>query len=89
MPAGPIYNARDMVNDPHFQARGLFESVEINGQPLKIPAIMPRLDGTPGSTDWPGAEVGQHNREVLCDLLGLSAGEFEKLQQQGVIQNGN
>ncbi|HAU02357.1 MAG TPA: carnitine dehydratase, partial [Porticoccaceae bacterium] len=57
VPCGPVYNAEDMLADPHFNQRGLFEQVEINGQPLKIPAIMPKLAGTPGATDWPGPEL--------------------------------
>jgi len=54
VPAGPIYNVEDMINDEHFNERKLFEEVEINGKALKIPAIMPKLDKTPGSTRWPG-----------------------------------
>ena len=45
VPVGPIYNVADMMADPHFQARGLFEQVEINGKPLKIPAIIPAEQG--------------------------------------------
>jgi crotonobetainyl-CoA:carnitine CoA-transferase CaiB-like acyl-CoA transferase len=41
VPCGPVYSVADMVTDEHFKQRGLFEQVEINGQPLKIPAIMP------------------------------------------------
>ena len=37
VPCGPIYSAADMMADPHFQARGLFQQVEINGAPLKSP----------------------------------------------------
>ncbi|MDF1781809.1 MAG: CaiB/BaiF CoA-transferase family protein [Alcanivoracaceae bacterium] len=85
VPAGPIYNARDMLNDEHFQARELFERVEINGKPLNIPAIMPRMDSTPGATQWPGQEVGSHNHEVLCELLGLSQDEYEALQKEGIL----
>lgn len=85
VPAGPIYNAADMLQDPHFQARGLFEAVEVNGRPLKIPALLPRLAATPGATDWPGPEVGSHNREVLCGLLGLSEAELEALRGAGVV----
>ncbi|MCP4494212.1 MAG: CoA transferase [Gammaproteobacteria bacterium] len=85
VPAGPIYNVEDMVKDPHFQARGLFEKVEINGKPLKIPAILPKLERTPGQTRWPGAELGSHNREVLGDLLGLSEEELVRLAGDGVI----
>ena len=54
VPVGPIYNVEDMLEDPQYQSRGMFEQVEINGEPLKIPAILPKLEATPGRTDWPG-----------------------------------
>jgi len=86
VPAGPIYSAADMLADPHFQARQLFEQVEINGKPLKIPAILPKLGGTPGRTAWPGPEVGAHNDEVLREGLGLSAEQYADLKQRGIIR---
>ena len=85
VPAGPIYSVADMFNDPHFQARGLFQQVEINGKPLKVPAITPRLADTPGETRWPGGEVGSHNETVLREELGLSDEEFAALKAEGVI----
>lgn len=85
VPAGPIYNVEDMFADPHFNARGMFESVEINGKPLKIPAILPKLSGTPGRTDWPGGEVGSHTQEVLEGILKLSSEEILLLKEQGVF----
>ena len=85
VPAGPIYNVADMVTDPHFLARGLFETVEIDGKPLKIPAILPKLVETPGATNWPGPEIGSHNMEVFGGLLGLSAAELATLKGQGVF----
>lgn len=85
VPAGPIYHAGDMLADPHFNARGLFEQVEINGEPLKIPAMIPRLSETPGNTNWPGSEVGSHNAEVLGELLGLDEAALQQLKAEGVI----
>ena len=85
VPAGPIYNVEDMLNDPHFNARGLFEKVEIDGQPLKIPAILPRLSRTPGGTRWPGGELGAANHEILGDLLGLDDNEMNELRSASVI----
>ena len=85
VPVGPIYSVADMVADPHYQARGLFETVEVDGEPLKIPAILPRLEGTPGRTEWPGGAVGSHNEEVLGGLLGLSGEELATLRAEGVI----
>ena len=84
VPVGPIYNVEDMMADPHFQARGLFEQVEINGRPLKIPAIVPRLEKTPGKTDWPGPRLGSHTEVVLRDL-GLSDIELNKLKADNII----
>ncbi|MCU5782963.1 CAIB/BAIF family protein [Alcanivorax balearicus MACL04] len=85
VPCGPIYSAADMMADPHFQARGLFQQVEINGKPLRIPAITPRLAGTPGGTRWPGGEAGTHTEAVLREDLGLSEAEFQALRDEGVL----
>jgi crotonobetainyl-CoA:carnitine CoA-transferase CaiB-like acyl-CoA transferase len=71
VPNGPIYNVADMMADPHFNARGMFEQVEVNGKPLKVPAIPPLLGQTPGRTDAPGPALGAHTEEVLGQLLGL------------------
>jgi crotonobetainyl-CoA:carnitine CoA-transferase CaiB-like acyl-CoA transferase len=85
VPAGPIYNVEDMLNDEHFQARGLFEQVEIDGEALKIPAILPRLSRTPGATRWPGGDLGGENLEILGGLLGLSEQQLEALREAAVI----
>ena len=85
VPAGPIYSVADMFNDPHYQARGLFEQVEVDGEPLKIPAILPKLSETPGGTDWPGPALGSHNAEIFGTLLGLSEAEQAELQQVGIV----
>ena len=85
VPAGPIYNAEDMLADPHFNERGLFEQVEINGKPLKIPAMIPRLSDTPGNTNWPGLEVGSHNAEILGEVLGLDEASRQQLKEDGII----
>jgi crotonobetainyl-CoA:carnitine CoA-transferase CaiB-like acyl-CoA transferase len=83
--AGPIYSVADMFADPQYHARGLFETVTIDGEPLKIPAIIPKLDGTPGRTDWPGAALGAHNDEIYRDLLGMSEDALAELKRAGVV----
>ena len=85
VPAGPIYNAVDMMGDPHFQARGMFEQVTVNGKSLKIPAIPPKLENTPGVTEWPGPEIGTHNLEIYGSFLGLSDNELARLKEAGII----
>ena len=34
--AGPIYDARDMMEDPQFKARNLFQNVTINGKEIRF-----------------------------------------------------
>lgn len=84
VPVGPIYAVDDMLADPHYQARGLFEEVATPGGALKIPAILPKLSDTPGATDWPGGEVGTHTDEVL-QALGLDDADRERLRKDGHI----
>jgi len=84
VPCGPVYNAADMVEDEHFKYRELFETVEINGEPLKIPAIMPKLQGTPGGTEWPGPDVGSHTDEIL-QSLGLDEASISQLKLSGIV----
>jgi len=86
VPVGPIYSVEDMMSDPQYQARGMFEQVEIDGTPLKIPAIMPKLADTPGRTDWPGSEVGSHNDEVLGGILNLDEAQIASLRDEGVVK---
>jgi crotonobetainyl-CoA:carnitine CoA-transferase CaiB-like acyl-CoA transferase len=88
VPVGLLYSAEDIARDPHYQARGMFEEVEVGGRPLKIPAVVPKLSFTPGRTEWPGPARGAHNREVLGGLLGLSDEEIDALARRGVVSNG-
>lgn len=86
VPAGPIYSIADIVKDPQFLARKMFEQVKLpNGRDLKIPAIVPKLSETPGRTEWIGEGLGAHNDAVYGELLGLSESERETLRQNKVI----
>jgi crotonobetainyl-CoA:carnitine CoA-transferase CaiB-like acyl-CoA transferase len=85
VPCGPIYNVVDMLNDPHFNARGLFEQVQVGGAPLTIPAMLPFLSATPGRTEWAGPTIGQHNADVLGGVLGLSAADIDGLRREGIV----
>jgi crotonobetainyl-CoA:carnitine CoA-transferase CaiB-like acyl-CoA transferase len=83
--AGPIYNVKDMFEDEQYHARELFQEVSIDGKPLTIPAIIPRLSRTPGKTDFPGSKLGAHNEEVFKDILGYSEQEISDLKANKII----
>jgi crotonobetainyl-CoA:carnitine CoA-transferase CaiB-like acyl-CoA transferase len=86
VPVGAIFSIADAFDDPHYQARGLFEHVAVpnQDQPLAIPAILPKLTGTPGGTEWPGGEVGSHTDELLQGL-GLDAERIAYLKENGIV----
>ena len=88
VPCGPVFSVVDMMKDPHYQARGLFESVEINGEPLKIPAMMPKLNNTPGGTQWPGPKIASHTDEIL-EGLGLDSEQIAALKRSGVVADSD
>jgi crotonobetainyl-CoA:carnitine CoA-transferase CaiB-like acyl-CoA transferase len=85
VPASTIYTVADMFADPHYRARGLFETVEAAGRALVLPAMLPRLAESPGATHWAGPELGAHNVEVYCKELGLTADELGQLQGRGIV----
>ncbi|CAG8648471.1 23458_t:CDS:10, partial [Cetraspora pellucida] len=90
VPCGYIYNIKDIVEDEHVQERDLLETVHVantdkEGWDLKIPAIPPKLTSTPGETKWAGPDLGQHNREILFDILGLAEADVKKLQKEGIV----
>ncbi len=84
VPVGPIYNVADMMNDPHYQARGLFEQVSTPQGDLTIPAILPKLSASPGATDWPGGPVGTHTDDILQEI-GYSQADLAELRAKGDI----
>ncbi|KAJ2956643.1 hypothetical protein NQZ79_g7542 [Umbelopsis isabellina] len=90
VPAGKIYDARDIINDEHIQARGMIEEVTVGskedgrGWQVKVPAVTPKLDTTPGSTEWAGPDLGQHTKQVLTEMLGLSDEEIKNLESEGI-----
>ena len=86
VPVGAIFSIADAFNDPHYQARNMFEQVEVTNldKPLAIPAILPKLTGTPGRTEWPGGAVGSHTDELL-GALGLDAQRIAGLRKNGVV----
>ncbi len=85
VPAGRVYDAEDILRDPHYAARKMIEQWRLpDGHPVKIPGVVPRLSETPGGTRWIGPALGEHNDEVL-GRLGYSDSERAELRRKGVI----
>jgi formyl-CoA transferase len=85
VPVGKIYSVRDMMSDPQFLARQMFEQHQFaDGTPVKLPAITPKLSATPGETKWLGPTLGEHTDQVLRDL-GLDDSAIAALRRDGVV----
>ena len=90
VPAGPIYDAADILHDPHYRARAMLEDHEVSIAPgehdtVSFPGIVPKLSETPGETQWLGPELGAHNAEVYGELLSFTSDQLERLKQDGII----
>jgi crotonobetainyl-CoA:carnitine CoA-transferase CaiB-like acyl-CoA transferase len=82
----PVYDIRDVLADPQFQALGTITSVPDDELgPVKMQNVMFRLSETPGRIKWAGRKVGRDNAAVYGELLGLSEARLEELRAKGVI----
>lgn len=86
VPAGRIFTAPDMLNDPQYLARSMVRRVaSTQGWDVPMTGVVPRFSATPGTIRHAGPRLGEHTDEVLADLLGLDAGEIDELRAQGVV----
>jgi crotonobetainyl-CoA:carnitine CoA-transferase CaiB-like acyl-CoA transferase len=86
VPAGKLFTAKDMVEDPHYAARENIvevEDPEIGAFPMQN--VVPRLSRTPGRVRRTGPRLGEHNDEVYGEVLGLGEQERDELRERGII----
>ena len=73
VPAGRIYTARDIAEDPHYRARGMIERVvTAEGLAIDVPGIVPKLSLTPGAIVRRAPRLGEDN-EVVLGRVGRGA----------------
>lgn len=85
VPAGRIYSVKDIVADPHYQARGMLLDTELpDGAHVKMPGIVPKLSETPGEVRWQGPMLGEHTDTVLS-ALGVAVADIAALRERGVV----
>ena len=85
--SGPIYSIEDIANDPHFQARDMIQRYQDDDLgDIAVPGFVPVLSETKSEIAWLGSsEVGAHNEEIYCGLLGMTPAELQELENDGII----
>jgi crotonobetainyl-CoA:carnitine CoA-transferase CaiB-like acyl-CoA transferase len=86
VPCSPVRTIEEVVNDPQSAVRGMFPQLKdvdksfVTGLPVKFSA-------TPGQVRSGPPEVGQHSRDVLAELLGLSSSKLDELESVGIVRS--
>ncbi|MBB5912380.1 formyl-CoA transferase [Nocardia transvalensis] len=85
IPSGPIYTAADIAEDPQYRARNMIQPFRVDvgeAEPKEVgfPGIVPVIGGQSLPIRAVGPDLGEHTREVLSTLLGMSDTEIDALE---------
>ena len=81
-----VYDIADIFNDEHFRIREMLIRVldEELGEAV-VQNVVPKFSKTPGSVDFLGPTMGEHNNEIYCGELGYSKEKLKQLKDAGII----
>ena len=85
---GPIYDIRQILEDPHVLARALvadYPDPDMGSFPMHH--VVPRLSGTPASIRTPAPRLGEHNRALLAEV-GVDEAAYARLVAAGAACEG-
>ena len=83
---GPVYDAPQIISDPHYQARE--DIIDIDDPQLgktKMLGVVPKFSETPGSVEHAGPTIGEHNRLIYGSWLNLDDVQLADMSDQGTI----
>jgi formyl-CoA transferase len=85
VPAGRVYTAKDIVEDPHYRARDMILRQQTrDGRNIEVPGIVPKLMGTPGQVRSSAPKLGDDTDAVLTEL-GMSAEQIRQFRDKKVV----
>ncbi|EZH64175.1 CoA-transferase (plasmid) [Bacillaceae bacterium JMAK1] len=86
VPISAINSIEDIFSDPHYKAReNIIEMSHPRLGNVKMPGVIPKFSETPGKVTNVGPDLGEHNEEILTDMIGLNEDKINSLKQQGII----
>jgi formyl-CoA transferase len=85
VPAGKVYTAKDIAEDPHYRARDMILRQHTrDGHDLEVPGIVPKLLGTPGTVRSSAPKLGD-DTDALLAALGFSGDDIAALRGKQVV----
>jgi CoA:oxalate CoA-transferase len=86
MPVAPIYQVNECMEDPHLNERGMFSDVEHpKAGRFKAVNFPVKFSETKTVTRSAAPLLGQHNREILENLLGYDKSKIDEMEKEGLI----
>jgi len=86
VPCGVVNTIDKLENDPQVAARDMILNVDYPGLgSIPLPGLPIKLSLTPGSISARAPEIGEHNKEIYCGLLGFSRKELIKLLEEDIV----
>ena len=86
LPIGPVQDAKEIFDDPQVAARRLMIDVPdpVLGS-VKLVGPAPKLSNSPEPLTRPAPLLGEHNAEVLAEMLGYTKNQVDRLEEEGVL----
>ena len=86
VPVAPVLNTSEAVAHPHLRERGTVRKAHdpVLGE-VDVPGFPIRFSAAPEPLGAQAPLLGQHNAEVLKELLGYSDERIAQLKEQGVL----
>lgn len=86
----PIYNIKDIFQDPHISERDALITVEDEDLgDVMMHGVFPKLSETPGQVKHTGPSLGEHTRTVLLNETSITEPDLDRLDQDGIINDGS
>ncbi|MCY4273769.1 MAG: CoA transferase, partial [bacterium] len=86
VPAAPVITGRESIDNPQLAARGYQQWMDhaVVG-PVPYPSFPGRFNGRYHRLGRPAPTLGEHNEEILRDVLGLDDAQIARLAEARVI----
>ena len=87
VPAGAVLKGSELVTDPHLDARGWWDRMAMPevGREYAYVGAPWALSKSPRLGNRPAPTLGEHNRSVFRDLLGLPEADIAELEAKGIL----